>query len=183
MWPRLPWLGTGAVRLLLVYPCLQRARGSKHASVHSYIANLSLCWWGSKGALLTGNSVAISNKLVLTCSWLPVQLPGGKIMLVRRANTNYRRAQALGYDRRGSGELWPLDSHTGRHLLFAMDGRGSTGCRLLSSHVACCDAPVAGNAARPAGCTVVPGKAPTVGLQLASLAGLLPQGNGFAATG
>ena len=31
-------------------------------------------------------------------------------MLVRRANANYRRAQALGYDRRGSGELWPLDS-------------------------------------------------------------------------
>ena len=50
------------------------------------------------------------NRLCLTCLWLPVQLPGGKIMLVRRANANYRRAQALGYDRRGSGELWPLDS-------------------------------------------------------------------------
>ena len=96
-------------------------------------------------------------------------------MLVRRANTNYRRAQALGYDRRGSGELWPLDSRAGCQLLFAMDGRGSTCCRLLSSHVACCYVPLAGNAARPAACIVVTGKPPAVGLQLVSSAGLLPQ--------
>ena len=100
-------------------------------------------------------------------------------MLVRRANTNYRRAQALGYDRRGSGE--PLDSRAGRQWLSAMDSRGSACCSLLSSHVACCDARLAGNAARPAACTAVAGKRPTAGLQLASSAGchrraaLLPQ--------
>ena len=114
--------------------------------------------------------MAIKNRLCLTCLRLPVQLPGGKIMLVRRANTNYRRAQALGYDRRGSGELWPLDSCADRQLLVVVDSLGSTCCRLLSRHVACCAAPLAGNAARPATCTVVVGRPHTVGLQLASSA-------------
>ena len=124
-WPRPPWLGAGTMWLLLTCFCMQRV----DLDMLAYTATKRVCLCaggGWKGLVFLHKAFVAINRLCFTHPWLPVQLPGGKTMLVRRANTNYRRAQALGYDRRGSGELWPLDSrarcqvcsgHQGQHML------------------------------------------------------------------